>query len=72
MSTEPELALGPQSEASVTASECSAIRLLVSDGYSVRELAGALEMGPTTVHRHAAGKCTWHAPTDGDGRADAP
>lgn len=68
--TRSNLPLGPASKASVTASECAAIRLLADDGYSTRELAGFLGVGATTVHRHAAGKCTWHAPSDGDGRAD--
>lgn len=65
------LALGPQSKASVTASECSAIRLLADDGYSLPRLSQFVGVSETTIHRHAAGKCTWHAPTDGPGRADS-
>lgn len=49
------------SKAKVTPAECAAMKLLYHDGYSEKQVAKALEVSPSTVHRHVSEQCRIHA-----------
>lgn len=60
--------IAQRAKATITPAECSAIRLLHSDGYDTRTLGMMFECDQSTARRHAFAECKVHAMPNVGGR----
>lgn len=57
----PDYSYAEQDSVQITPAECSAMRLLSTDGYTQNELAMMFNISKSQAHKHISQKCKVHS-----------